>query len=345
MLLVGRSWEGEYRFGFQSQELDNESSGAGNTYSFIFRVYNSLICRFLSVDPLSKKYPHNSPYNFSENRVIDCGELEGLEIFYAADGTLIGKFGSSTEVRRVDDENVEQFKTELAKAIHSRDEYNRIRSNIDNNKYSVGLDNAKKIMYQHGVVATQFKNELIDKLSSSTGMNEDELNMRATLTVIRQAEKHSDVPEAYNRDEVGTVFTNSSDEDIYGNIDDAGYDSHPGTSNNDAAGAYQTQLRTWNLYKSQLGDDQSFTPANQDRMAIIIMREQVKYNPDNANLLNLVYSGNIQQALQLLNGTWPSLPGGSQEGINADEADTYFKDAIKNEINGNSKIAIPQGSL
>jgi len=34
---------------------------------------------FLSVDPLAPDYPHNSPYAFSENRVIDGVELEGLE--------------------------------------------------------------------------------------------------------------------------------------------------------------------------------------------------------------------------------------------------------------------------
>ena len=38
------------------------------------------IGRFLSLDPLASKYPHNSPYAFSENRVIDGIELEGLEV-------------------------------------------------------------------------------------------------------------------------------------------------------------------------------------------------------------------------------------------------------------------------
>ena len=33
----------------------------------------------LIVNPLAPKYPHNSPYAFSENRVIDRIELEGLE--------------------------------------------------------------------------------------------------------------------------------------------------------------------------------------------------------------------------------------------------------------------------
>jgi hypothetical protein len=35
--------------------------------------------RFFAVDPLAKKYPHNSPYAFSENNVIAFVELEGLE--------------------------------------------------------------------------------------------------------------------------------------------------------------------------------------------------------------------------------------------------------------------------
>ena len=33
----------------------------------------------MSVDPLAEKYTYNSPYAFSENRVIDGRELEGLE--------------------------------------------------------------------------------------------------------------------------------------------------------------------------------------------------------------------------------------------------------------------------
>lgn len=35
--------------------------------------------RFFNVDPLAEKYSYQSPYNFSENRVIDGRELEGLE--------------------------------------------------------------------------------------------------------------------------------------------------------------------------------------------------------------------------------------------------------------------------
>lgn len=39
----------------------------------------SITVRCTAVDPLAAKFPHNSPYAFSENRVIDAIELEGLE--------------------------------------------------------------------------------------------------------------------------------------------------------------------------------------------------------------------------------------------------------------------------
>jgi len=40
---------------------------------------SSRLGRFFAVDPLSSEYPWNSPYAFSENRVLDGIELEGLE--------------------------------------------------------------------------------------------------------------------------------------------------------------------------------------------------------------------------------------------------------------------------
>jgi hypothetical protein len=42
-------------------------------------MFNPTIGRFLTLDPLTSKYPQNSPYSFSANRVIDGVELEGLE--------------------------------------------------------------------------------------------------------------------------------------------------------------------------------------------------------------------------------------------------------------------------
>jgi hypothetical protein len=68
-----------YRYGFQNQEKDDEMKGAGNMVNFKFRIHDSRIGRFFCLDPLAYKFPHNSPYAFSENVLIDHIEFEGLE--------------------------------------------------------------------------------------------------------------------------------------------------------------------------------------------------------------------------------------------------------------------------
>lgn len=70
---------GAYRYGFQAQEKDDEIWGEGNGVYFKYRIHDARLGRFLSVDPLSSSFPWNSPYAFSENRVISAIELEGLE--------------------------------------------------------------------------------------------------------------------------------------------------------------------------------------------------------------------------------------------------------------------------
>lgn len=77
MNLTGMNWQSDVaRFGFQSQLKDTELG----MVNFKYRQYDPAGSGFLSVDPLSGKYPHNSPYAFSENRVVDGVELEGLEV-------------------------------------------------------------------------------------------------------------------------------------------------------------------------------------------------------------------------------------------------------------------------
>lgn len=81
MVMPGRSYQGSdgYRYGFQGQEQDPEVNGGRNSINYKYRMHDPRIGRFLSVDPLAPDYPHNSPYAFSENRVVDGVELEGLE--------------------------------------------------------------------------------------------------------------------------------------------------------------------------------------------------------------------------------------------------------------------------
>ncbi|RZJ79156.1 MAG: hypothetical protein EOO20_27145, partial [Chryseobacterium sp.] len=82
MEMPGRSFSSaSSRFGYNGQEKDNEVNGEGNSLSFRYRVYDSRIGKFLSIDPLSKKFPWWTPYQFAGNTPIMAKDLEGAEIF------------------------------------------------------------------------------------------------------------------------------------------------------------------------------------------------------------------------------------------------------------------------
>lgn len=66
---------------FQGQEI-NEELGL-NWHSFKWRNYDASLSRFMNIDPLAEKFMYNSPYAFSENKVISHFELEGLEAVLA----------------------------------------------------------------------------------------------------------------------------------------------------------------------------------------------------------------------------------------------------------------------
>ena len=95
MLQPGRSASSnEYRYGFQGQEKDDEVKGSGNSVNFKYRMHDARVGRFFAVDPLAQSFPWNSPYAFSENRLIDMRELEGAEVTEPAykDPALNGGF-------------------------------------------------------------------------------------------------------------------------------------------------------------------------------------------------------------------------------------------------------------
>lgn len=75
----GEALSGGYRYGFNGKENDNEVKGFGNQYDYGFRIYDPRIGRFLSVDPLTKSYPHFTPYQFASNNPILNVDLDGLE--------------------------------------------------------------------------------------------------------------------------------------------------------------------------------------------------------------------------------------------------------------------------
>ncbi len=80
MLLPNRHGNtGDYRYGFQGQEMDNEVKGEGNSVNYKFRMHDPRVGRFFTMDLLFKDYAELTPYQFSSNAPMHSPELEGLE--------------------------------------------------------------------------------------------------------------------------------------------------------------------------------------------------------------------------------------------------------------------------
>ncbi len=68
-----------YRYGFNGKEKDDETFGGGDEYNYGERIYDPRIGKFMSLDPLEKKYPELTPYQFASNTPIQAIDIDGLE--------------------------------------------------------------------------------------------------------------------------------------------------------------------------------------------------------------------------------------------------------------------------
>lgn len=83
-----------YRYGFNGKEEDDEVKRDGNSLDFDARIYDSRLGRWLSVDPLTKKYPSENPYLYTGGNPILYVDKDGRDkILYFQvinlDGTVI----------------------------------------------------------------------------------------------------------------------------------------------------------------------------------------------------------------------------------------------------------------
>lgn len=112
-------WNGsslKYKDGSNGREKDGEGScGDGATYDYGFRIYNSNLGEFLSIDPLFTFYPWYTPYQFAGNKPIWAIDLDGLEEYYASDGSYIGTYGTSSEIRIVKDSELQSARDAFGK--------------------------------------------------------------------------------------------------------------------------------------------------------------------------------------------------------------------------------------
>jgi len=68
-----------YKFGFNGKENDDEIKGADNWQNYGMRMYDPRLGRFPSIDPIFKKYPSLTPYQFASNSPIAMVDIDGLE--------------------------------------------------------------------------------------------------------------------------------------------------------------------------------------------------------------------------------------------------------------------------
>jgi RHS repeat-associated protein len=96
--LDGRTVSGGYRYGYQGSEKDNETKGNGNSYTTEFRQLDPRLGRWLSVDPLSFKFPWQSPYLSFDNAPISHCDPNGLAANGGpGDGYKLNKDGSRSK--------------------------------------------------------------------------------------------------------------------------------------------------------------------------------------------------------------------------------------------------------
>ena len=250
---------------------------------------------------------------------VHCGRI-AIEVvkaskgyYYASNGTLLGRIGSDedpTDVMLVEDS--------------LKDKAKELISKINNEIYEDA--------------------ELI-KASSAVGMKNEELNLRAFLTVVRQAEAggtkgRTEVAEplAYNIRYGNFVFYD------YSKHPNILYSGHGYSIPSTAAGAYQFIYRDWIRIVKPLGFN-DFSPENQDKGALQLIKWQEEYNSKAKGVIRDIESGNIESAAVKLNGTWPSLPDGSQEKIGLKDVKEVFVKNIAKELKDDSAIKSKKGTF
>ena len=93
MAMGGRKGSvGNYRYGYQGSEKDDEIKGQGNYYTTFFRGLDPRLGKWLSVDPKASSLPWQSPYCSMDNNPIFLNDVLGDK----ADGWVEGENGDIT---------------------------------------------------------------------------------------------------------------------------------------------------------------------------------------------------------------------------------------------------------
>ena len=120
---------------FQEQELQETGF-----YAFKWRNYMPDVGRFFNIDPLAEKYTHNSTYAFSENRVIDARELEGLEAEIINKSTRNTPVSNDVSGFTFNTPAKVELRTTVTQGSFTNEQVQQKLSTVENNFRKEGLD-------------------------------------------------------------------------------------------------------------------------------------------------------------------------------------------------------------
>jgi len=275
----------DWMYTFSAKEKDTET---GLSY-FGSRYYSSDLSIWLSVDPLSDKYPSMSPYVYCANNPVKLVDPNGEEIgdIYNSLGVHIGWDGKA-----------------------------------DGKVYLFNTLSSKQLSITESAVLTSSPRADIVNVTEKYGLYNYELNLRAILSMLKQAEAgSSNDPLSYNSWNSGYLFTSHS----YSAYP-KDYQKHPGmnpNSKSSAAGAYQFLERFYTM--------PDFSPTNQDKAALRLMTTKG---------YNAAILGNVRSFVEECQGRWTSL---KEWGI--EDLQSTFNAYRAMELHGFSTIATPIGHL
>ena len=277
------NWNAMYTF--SAKEKDTET---GYSY-FGARYFSSDLSIWLSVDPQAAKYPSLSPYTYCADNPVKLVDPNGEEIgdIYNLLGVHIGWDGKADGIVYL---------------------YNTLSS--------------EQLSITESAVLTSSPRTDIVNVTEKYGLYNYELNLRAILSMLKQAEAgSSNAPLSYNSWNSGDLFTSHS---YSANPKD--YQKHPGmnpNSKSSAAGAYQFLSRFYSM--------PDFSPISQDKAALKLMTTKG---------YNAAIFGDVPSFVKESKERWTSL-----KEWNIRDLQSIFNAYRAMELHGISTIAIPRGSL
>jgi len=122
----------QYSYGFNGMEKDDEAKGAGNSYDYGARIYDSRLGRWLGVDAMYMKYSFLSPYAGSANSPLIFIDNDGNDLIVAGSQAEFTKFKAVLEKKYAGAVIIERDKNNLV-TMHFKDPAAAKRFMVDDN--------------------------------------------------------------------------------------------------------------------------------------------------------------------------------------------------------------------